>query len=75
MLSPQIQIPADFGSRTYRFLLWYEFFSSDKVGNATFGIPMQSLLASIKLGSSNGLKGSWTVVESLESCPASTPER
>lgn len=42
--------------------------------NVTLGIPIQSLLTSGKLGSSNGWKTSWIVVESLGSCPASEPE-
>lgn len=37
------------------------------------GIPIHSLLTSGKLGSINDLTGSCTVVESLQSCPASTP--
>lgn len=42
--------------------------------NVTLGIPIESLLTSVKLGSANGWKMSWTVVESLGSCPASEPE-
>lgn len=42
--------------------------------SVTLGIPIHSLLTSGMLGSSNGWKASWIVVESLGSCPASEPE-